>query len=464
MKYIHFTLFTCFSITSAIYGMTDDLNLLPEGNVIEPSIQISREYATFSGFLKNIIKKTPNVINISIDNISENTLKNIVVCLAYIADEQPVELETFINQLNPQVLAYLLIAAGHFDIPQLRTQCSKRWAIINDNKNIIDLLILNPIAPIKTVDLLGCTDNTTLTALNQNLSVVIFTDCLNINTLANNNDLTSIKQHTKTTSICFSPDEKFVLTSLYNGDIVIYNCNDLGELTHFQTITFGIYSTIFSLRLNRDSSSLVCCDDNDFIIILQRDLNTNQFKLVQKIDTDRQGYDQIHSLNYSQNGNFIVMGTNGTLAIWKFDDNTAQFEHFQDIKFRRCWSVTSICFSPDCQSIIAGLDNGDIMVLQLDNTTNEFKYIQELKQEGEVCSLSFNQNNNYLVSSSKNHIKIWSKNAHNLFSLIHTFKSDAHNINLAYCNENNYLIVSTLDEEKISIWNMQEIRNFYEPF
>ena len=246
-----------------------------------------------------------------------------------------------------------------------------------------------------------------------------------------------------TNVLCFSPDSKYLASTINNKKIIIWECDN--NFKEIQPIT-SILESIFSLQFSIDGRFLIVGSTDNKIIFLNK---MDNFCIVEELSI----YEiHIYIIKLSPCGKFLVYKTVDTIMVLDCYDN---------FRILKCiyHNGSSINFSLDGKFLAAGYYNGYITIFDCDNNFNQL-FIPTTNTNMHMKSLCFSPINNskmYLaVNFLGNIIKIF--DCYDNFNEIYTLESinDTTVISFSQITSygENFLISSSLkNDQMLESWD-----------
>ena len=302
--------------------------------------------------------------NITLSNILTGHVQP-VSCLAFYPDGK------FLASGNKS--QYLLEDRGEFEIIIWNISTTKSLAVLTGHKNAIKSIVFN-----KT--------GTRLVSSDSNGEIKIW-DAINFK------EIKSISGGEQISTICLTPDDRFIIgESSYAKKVDLWDI-ETGEL-------------ISTININ----------------------------------------EQIGSMDISPDGSKIALSCNKKIQIWSLISSRQVLSIEETAE-----NGLSIKYSPDGKTLAVGLGSGDIKFFDPETLNLKFTLQGHFKS---VLSISFNKDSKYLISGSADQmVKVWNlQSKKELKSLINEHKGL---VRVVKFNPVSNIFATTGNDKTIKIWKLQ---------
>ena len=222
-------------------------------------------------------------------------------------------------------------------------------------------------------------------------------------------------------------------------------------LFYFTSFTYGITYGLFK-TINTDTSytTSICFSPDDKFIVSGGEDNTVKKWSVQtgQLVSTFEGHEKsVTSVDYSSDSSMIASGSNdNTIKIWNVDNGELIYtfsDHF--------YPVTSIDFSPDSKFLVSGSEDKTVKIWNLDSG----KLVKTLnKHDSHVCSVKYSDNMEFILSAGSWQKGIYLWDANN-YEFIKEFNDHTDWISSIDFYNNNETFASASLDNTIIIWNIK---------
>lgn len=222
------------------------------------------------------------------------------------------------------------------------------------------------------------------------------------------------------TSVCFSPDNKYILSGSFDNTVRLWDIQTGNEVKVFRGHTDHVSSVSFS----PDGKSIVSASWDNSVKIWNLSSGELSFTLNGKIQPE-------YNLTYSNDGNFLFAGTNNGFIVWDMVNLSANSVLLSDIP-----KGFSIALSQDNSRLICW--NHDRIYLW-DRVKDQLKEINNTI--GYLYNIAISPNNEIIAISDKTSISLMSLNDGNILGEI-TVDGKFQDFRFVFTPDGNSLIIA----------------------
>lgn len=266
----------------------------------------------------------------------------------------------------------------------------------------------------------------------------------NGNLVAAEKGIKTYSNHRKiVTSVCFSPNGKFILSGSDDGTIVLMKTSS-GSIEHTFTI---LYNEIKSVFFSPDGNSIIAGGSKGIIKIW--DVKSGKER---RSFTGATG--SITSLCFSPSAKYILSGSSdNTIILW----DVSVGERIKTVKVHS-GSVNSVAFSPDERFFCSGSDDRSIIIWETQSC--EIVHVLQGYNIG-IQSMDISADGKLLLTGSGNgNLNIWDVTIGKIIKSIHAH--DKPILSVAFSKDNKYILSGSRDQT-VKLWDVntgKEIRTF----
>lgn len=267
----------------------------------------------------------------------------------------------------------------------------------------------------------------------------------------NGQEIKVLKGHrSEVLSVCFSPDGNMLASGSWDGTVKLWSCNGQ-ELQSFHTNHSKVSSVCFS-----PDGTMLAIGYQDGVIILQS-LTNHKSQLLEKSGAE------VFSICFSPDGKMIASAsasvsasgnTDSAVKIWNINARKTQLIEMVE---GHGYTVLSVSFSPDSQTIAYGNSNGVVTLLSLNGREGRtFK-----GHRGAVWNVIFSPDSQTIASCGQDgSIQLWSLNRQTS-KVFKAHYSDT--LSISFSPDSQMLASSSWDCT-VKLWNIhgQKILKFHE--
>lgn len=433
----------------------DFIGLLPDEQQGDPlPIIVPRDYIEYSTMLSFIVQNSNSHDPIPLHGISRRILETVVICLAYLHDNNLVALNDFIDRQAAEGVFDLMYAANYLNIYQLLDSCCKKWCLINmsgkiknaykkNEKNHPILLLNNQMLPELST---YCMPKIALFSATYTwfLSRFKFSELINVK-----------PEMGDILAFCFTPENNLIVafleeTDFENKKVVIWDMTKQ-ELLYTYAVRPRHILGIFSLDGKFFGINIMNTTYKEIIVII--DLAT---KTVIKTITEAIGY--VNSIALSIDGKYLAVSRYNynfcecAVNIW---DITQDKLSYCVCNNQQPCEITTLCFSPDNKHLIFSAwdkTKGAFNFILTDICSDE-KFVIS-KKNSYITSMSWSPDEKFFIFSGLDGtIRMWSFGAQ---ALCYKVKKDAKLV--SFSPDGSYFAFVGAwknDYNRIHAWDMQ---------
>ena len=244
--------------------------------------------------------------------------------------------------------------------------------------------------------------------------------------------------------ICFSPDSKYLASKINDHMIIIWDCDN--NFDDFLTINIPIYS-ILSLNYSIDGNFLIVESNDGKIIFLNK---LNNYSIVEELCITNAS--SLYGLILSPGGKFLAYKSEDIITLLDCNDN---FHMLKTISILQD-TANIFEFSLDDNFLSIGYIMGDILIIDCNNDFNQTRILNTDEEVENLCFSYINNDKMYLAAIFfSNIIKIF--DCYDNFNQIYTLES-INDFNLILFSPitsygENFLILASYINKVIQVWD-----------
>lgn len=222
-------------------------------------------------------------------------------------------------------------------------------------------------------------------------------------------------------------------------------------LFYFTSFTYGVTYGLFK-TINTDTSytTSICFSPDDKFLVSGGEDNTVKKWSVQtgQLVSTFEGHEKsVTSVDYSSDSSMIASGSNDNIIkIWNADNGELIYT-FSD----HSYPVTSIDFSPDSRFLVSGSEDKTVKIWDL----NSGELVKTLNKHGSnVCSVKYSSDMKFILSAGSWGRSIYLWDANN-YEFIKEFNDHTDWISSIDFHNNNETFASGSEDNTIIIWNIK---------
>ncbi|MCL2115730.1 MAG: DUF4062 domain-containing protein [Methanobrevibacter sp.] len=254
-------------------------------------------------------------------------------------------------------------------------------------------------------------------------------------------EITRLEGHTSVVnSVCFSSDDKYVVSGSGNpfskdNSVRVWDLQTQKEITRLKGHTRGVNSVCFS-------------SDDKYIVSGTGDNSVRVWDLqTQKEITRLKGHTRgVNSVCFSSDDKYIVSGSNdNSVRVWDWQTQ----EEITRLEGHTDW-VNSVCFSSDDKYVVSGSSDNSVRVWDLQTQ----KEITRLEGHTDwVNSVCFSSDDKYIVSGSNdNSVRVWDLQTQKEITRLEGHTKGVHSV--CFSSDDKY-VVSGSNDNSVRVWDLQ---------
>ncbi|MBD2663046.1 peptidase C14, caspase catalytic subunit p20 [Richelia sinica FACHB-800] len=212
-------------------------------------------------------------------------------------------------------------------------------------------------------------------------------------------------------SVAFSPDGTMIVSGSYDKTVRLWDVKT-GEATGQPFI--GHTNPVYAVEFSPDSKTVVSGSSDNTVRLW--DVETGE-----AIGQPFIGHtDTVTSVAFSPDGTMVVSGSaDNTVRLW--DINTGKVIGQPFIGHTN--TVDSVAFSPDSKTVVSGSADNTVRLWDISDSHRQRQIIIG-KHQREVYSVAFDPQGDYIISASKDGIKVWPWQRFNIRRIPQAFRND----------------------------------------
>lgn len=248
-------------------------------------------------------------------------------------------------------------------------------------------------------------------------------------------------------TVSYSNDDRYFLSASLDGTIKMWDANSLELISMYTDIKYPTGIACFS-----PDAKFIAYGDGTVLKIFEVSSGTVVMELCGRDDAREVAFcENISSISYSPDGNYVATATYGDKTIRVWDLNNGELFRVYN---GHADAVETVCFSPNGKYLASAGYDANIKIWSMENSSRELMTLKGHKYS--VNMVTYNKTGNLLASAGGDGtIKIWDVNSG---MLLQELLGHTNGVNSIAFNRSGDCLVSASEDKTIRIWEFPPLQ------